>query len=1026
MNTRTSQTSRASRLLKGMLLHAALATLVTACGGGGYGDDGDTPPPPPPAPAAVIRDAQFTDDTIQGLRFAAADAGEGVTNAAGRFQFVEGRRLDFLVGNATNRILIGSATLAATPAGLVSFSLHDLNEVKAANGDLYLSNLLRLLALLDTNDDTTDGFQIETAAVNAVAAAVAGTRTIDFTAANFANDGVITALATALNRTLVSGDEMLVRYRLLFRQARSTSIALTGDDTRAVVVNRQKASVSVIRVRNADGSDASQLLAEVPVGKEPRFVAIAPNDTRAYVTNAVDGTMSTIDLTAATPVALGNAVDVGVEPRGIAITPNGTYAFIAGHTTGDVAVVRLANGEVVGRVRTGGNPYAVAISNDGDRNDDDERVFVTQLFGELIDSARPDGFDDAKRGIVSEFRVGDAVANAANVTPARLTLEPMLSGFNADRRNFCPQTRAALQAAGTVRYFNSGADGSGNGAAALAKTTFCPDVTSANIDAAGPIGRVAQKVYPNMLFGALLRGPLLYVPNVGAQPEPPVNFNTNIQALVGVVSTATNLETLLSVNLNTYVPREATPASPTTSLDRLFLNDIVAIDADRRGRDFLVVSRGGNFVIRATIGADFKLTTLDANNVARRFQTGNLPSGVVMSRDARRAYTNNELNTSISALNLETNAVVARDIESSAPPAPGTIEHRRLVGKLAFFTALGLPDKLDTNGDAAFDIALRDIDPLAHRGKASNNAWSGCASCHDDGHSDNVTWIFETGPRQTIPLEGTFARNELTDQRILNWSGVRGSNTDFNNNARGIQGGIGFATNVDGVDKTAQVFNHGPTRGISDSLDAMSEWVATVRAPIMPAIPAAANTRGRELFASVCASCHGGRKWTKSRTAGLYADNPLLQVDPVGPAFFTGVGINDAGVTMFGPQVVSVTRPLIGVLNLLDNVGTFNVASPIEIRGAAAVAGQTTQGFGPFGGLGFNTPSLLGVAYSGPYLHDGSAITLEDVAARHTLPSAGTIATHMSAQDLADLLAFVRSIDDQTPPFASLGDAFIQ
>jgi hypothetical protein len=32
----------------------------------------------------------------------------------------------------------------------------------------------------------------------------------------------------------------------------------------------------------------------------------------------------------------------------------------------------------------------------------------------------------------------------------------------------------------------------------------------------------------------------------------------------------------------------------------------------------------------------------------------------------------------------------------------------------------------------------------------------------------------------------------------------------------------------------------------------------------------------------------------------------------------------------------------------------------------------------------------------------------------------------MSAQDLADLLTFVRSIDDQTPPFASLADTFIQ
>jgi len=401
---------------------------------------------------------------------------------------------------------------------------------------------------------------------------------------------------------------------------------------------------------------------------------------------------------------------------------------------------------------------------------------------------------------------------------------------------------------------------------------------------------------------------------------------------------------------------------------------------------------------------------------------------VVMARTGQRAYVNNELNTSMSALNLTDNTVIARDIESSAPPAPGTQAHRNLVGKLAFFTALGIPDKLDNTGDGQFDVALRDINPLANRGKASNNGWSGCASCHDDGHSDNVTWIFETGPRQTIPLEGTFARNNLNDQRILNWSAVRGSNTDFNNNARGIQGGTGFATSVDGVDKTAQVFNHGPTKGISDSLDAMSEWVATVRAPIMPAIAANTEANGRALFTANCASCHGGAKWTKSRTAGLYLDNPLLQADPVGPAFFTGgPPKNDAGVALAGPQVVSVERAAKGKLFMLDNVGTFSPTNPIEIRGAAAVNGQTTQGFLPFGAGGFNSPSLLGVAYSGPYFHDGSSHTLEDVAARHRLGDApATIASTLSAQDLADLLSFVRSIDDGTATMPNATDAFIQ
>jgi DNA-binding beta-propeller fold protein YncE len=1036
MNTGTLNTgSRKMRVVKGLLLQAATTALVAACGGGGgYGDSGGNAPPPAPAPppAAVIRDAQFIDDTVAGLRFNVVGVGEGVTSDAGKFQFAEGKKIDFLLGSATNRITVGSATPAYTAGGLIPFSLQNLDEVRAANGDLYLSNLLRLMVLLDANNDTSDGFQIDTAAANAVAAAVTGTKTLDFagSVAAFASDATVVALTTALNRTLVSADEALVRYQLLFRQSRSSSIALTSDDNRAVVVNRQKASVSVIRVRNTDGTDAAQLLAEIPVGREPRFVAIAPDDSRAYVTSAVDGTMSVIDLTANTPVALGGAVDVGVEPRGIAVTPNGTYAFIAGHTTGDVAVVRLSNNEVVSRIHTGGNPYAIAISNDGDASDSDERVYVTQLFGEVIDQARPDGFDDAKQGVVSSFRVGEAITNAgAGTTVTRLLLKPMLSGFNADRRNFCPLTRSALEIAGTVKYCNSGPDGTnGTGAAQLAKTTFCPDVASANIDPAGSIGRVAQKTYPNMLFGALLRGPFLYVPNVGAQPEPPVNFNSNVQALVGVLSSVTNAETPFSVNLNTYVLKEPAPATPTASLDKLFLNDVVAIDADKRGRDFLVVSRGGNYVIRASVGTDGKLTTLDANNTARRFQTGNLPSGVVMARSGLRAYVNNELNTSMSALNLTDNTVISRDIESSAPPAPGTQAHRNLVGKLAFFTALGIPDKLDMTGDGQFDVALRDINPLANRGKASNNGWSGCASCHDDGHSDNVTWIFETGPRQTIPLEGTFARNNLNDQRILNWSAVRGSNTDFNNNARGIQGGTGFATNVDGVDKSAQAFNHGPTKGVSDSLDAMSEWVATVRAPIMPAIAANTEANGRTVFTTNCASCHGGAKWTKSRTKGLYLDNPLLQADPVGPAFFTGgPPKNDAGVALAGPQVVSVDRGVKGKLFMLDNVGTFNVTSPIEIRGAAAVNGQTTQGFLPFGAGGFNSPSLLGVAYSGPYFHDGSSHTLEDVAARHRLGDApATIASTLSAQDLADLLSFVRSIDDGTATMPNATDVFIQ
>src|SRR5215470_776083 len=51
---------------------------------------------------------------------------------------------------------------------------------------------------------------------------------------------------------------------------RSTNIALSANNATLLVVNRENDSLSVFRVRNGDGSDASEKLAEISVGQEPR------------------------------------------------------------------------------------------------------------------------------------------------------------------------------------------------------------------------------------------------------------------------------------------------------------------------------------------------------------------------------------------------------------------------------------------------------------------------------------------------------------------------------------------------------------------------------------------------------------------------------------------------------------------------------------------------------------------------------------------------------------------------------------
>jgi YVTN family beta-propeller protein len=102
--------------------------------------------------------------------------------------------------------------------------------------------------------------------------------------------------------------------------SQSTTIALTSDDRRLIVVNREANSVTILSVRDRRGQDAYLKLAEIAVDREPRCVAISPDDREAYVTNGISGTVSVVDLRRFRVMA---TIPVGTEPRGCALTPSG-------------------------------------------------------------------------------------------------------------------------------------------------------------------------------------------------------------------------------------------------------------------------------------------------------------------------------------------------------------------------------------------------------------------------------------------------------------------------------------------------------------------------------------------------------------------------------------------------------------------------------------------------------------------------------------------------------------------------------
>ena len=749
--------------------------------------------------------------------------------------------------------------------------------------------------------------------------------------------------------------------------SRSTNIALSRSGRTLVNVNHETNSVSIFTV-SASSEQPLEKIAEIPVGRDPSCVAIHPFRFEAYITNSASGTVSVISLLRAAGITVKKEIKVGNEPRGCALTPRGNLLYVANHTDSTVSVIDTRSKDVVDTVRLAGNPTAIAITSDA-RRDEDETVFVTQFFAQLIPDGPGEGFDDGKQGVVFTFPVKDPTAIS------RIALSPLDDiGFTADRSQFCASTNPDVH-----------------------DEIFCPDPDAAPGDAV--IIDDPQGAYPNQFKSAIIRRGHLYLPNIGAGPEPPVKFNVNVQALVHVVDAGALIEREeLHVNLNAQIKTEDQPIDPIGSLQRAFGNDLVAIDCNRAGTDCLVISRGGNYALRVKIAEDGSININAPDNVVR-FQTGNIPTGVVIDRNGQRAYVNNEVNVSVSVLDLQNNTVLARDIPSGTPPEPGSFAHRALVGKLVFFTALGTPD----NGLAK--LPIRDIDPVLFRGKASLDAWSGCGSCHDGGLADGVTWFFPTGPRQAIPLDAFYGPNSASDQRISNWSALRGSPThDFTFNSINIQGGKGFG----GDPRNPNILpNHGITQGGSEALDFETVWVETIRALNMPAGDSTKVAAGRETFETNCSSCHGGAKWTKSQV--FHIDNPAF-AGAAGPFI-------DPGIVGAGPQIVSYAK-LGKTLTFLEDIGTFDINNPIELRGTGGAIGKTA-----FGGLGFNVPSLLGVGYHAPYFHNGAAQTLEDVFALHAL-NGGTIESQIGVADREDLLEFLNSIDARTEGFRSAGDDF--
>ncbi|WP_395742478.1 Ig-like domain-containing protein [Prosthecobacter sp.] len=221
-----------------------------------------------------------------------------------------------------------------------------------------------------------------------------------------------------------------------------------------------------------------------------------------------------------------------------------------------------------------------------------------------------------------------------------------------------------------------------------------------------------------------------------------------------------------------------------------------------------------------------------------------------------------------------------------------------------------------------------------------------CASCHNDGDQDGRVWDFTSfgeGLRNNISLRGHATHGPP------HWSGNFDEIQDFEGQIRSFAGGQGLMSDGDFHTGTRDQPLGTPKAGVSADLDALAAYVTSLTttgtSPNRSSTGAltADAVAGQQIFrAQNCAACHDGARFTNS------------------------------------------------ALNVFANIGTIKPSS-----------GQRLGA--PLTGL--DVPTLRGLWSTAPYLHDGSAATLEAAVRAHQGVS-------LTDSEMSKVVSFLSQIDD--------------
>jgi DNA-binding beta-propeller fold protein YncE len=234
-----------------------------------------------------------------------------------------------------------------------------------------------------------------------------------------------------------------------------------------------------------------------------------------------------------------------------------------------------------------------------------------------------------------------------------------------------------------------------------------------------------------------------------------------------------------------------------------------------------------------------------------------------------------------------------------------------------------------------------------------------CASCHFEGFEDGRVFDFTGGGEGLRNTTSLLGRRGMGQGRV-HWSANFDEIQDFEKPIRELFGGRGFIADALLDEGTRREPLGDPLAGLSPELDDLTAYVTSL-VEVHPSpfrnpdgtLTADAQA-GKELFGRLeCGSCHAGVDFTDSSQARLH------------------------------------------------DVGTMKASSGTRL-------GE------PLTGL--DTPTLLGIWETAPYLHDGSAPTLRDVLTVNNPADLHGLVSSLTSAEIDQLVSYLLQLDGDIPP----------